>query len=787
MKSWLRWLCLLSVLSASVLSSQTASGRAGGGGGFSGGGGFGGGGGGGFGGGGFGGGGFSGGGHRGGGGSHRSGGDLSPVVVLICLIIVVLVIILEQRMRKSLGAGRATPINDRAYRTNRMDQEVAQTSIQAADPDFKTDRFLNRFSAAFMQIQNAWQRQGMQAVRHFVSDGIFERFSLQIQEQRDMGYRDQMEQIRIDSSLLAEGTVSHVFDVLTVQVVATAIDYRVSIESGTFVSGNRAPEQFTEFWSFVRRRGVRTDSDKLGLIEGYCPNCGDSITINHAEKCSSCDALLRSGEYDWVLSEITQGCVWRPRDAREIGMARGYRETHDPGFNIQHLEDRASVVFWRKAMADRLGKVRPLLKVATDELCRACQAAYQRDAKDGQRSYHGGCTVGSVDLRGVVVADDHDYTLVEIHWSANDFCLGASGKVQDRGHWRRYKSLYVLIRRKGAQTNILRTIDSAHCPNCGAPESDVASHACQFCETVLNDGAHDWVLSECHAIHSNAAQGWLTRAKDEGPSQLGLTSDQHSRRSDDSVLSGFDLLAWTTSCFAADKVIDEREQQVIRRLASKQRMPEPLLAGLIDSALAGQLDAAAPSTPEAGKAWMRQMADVALLDGQVQPDEHAMLVQLGGRVGLEVADVNLLVNKRRAERFRQARSEAEDEADSADRQSTYETLLEALCCVMVADGRASLAERDAIVDILSKVGAPLSPTEIDASIADFVSRVQESGLRDVFQRCVEDVGLCATQPTANIFRRALKLLAHADGAFHEREKRAISRLLAACGECLRTT
>ena len=110
--------------------------------------------------------------------------------------------------------------------------------------------------AAFVQIQKAWSQQDLRPVRHFVSDGIYERFTLQIREQRDMGYRDHMEQIRIKSLRLAEATTSYPFDVLTVEVTASAIDFRESIETGEYLSGSRSPSQFTEFWSFVRRRGV---------------------------------------------------------------------------------------------------------------------------------------------------------------------------------------------------------------------------------------------------------------------------------------------------------------------------------------------------------------------------------------------------------------------------------------------------------------------------------------------------------------------------------------------------
>ena len=157
-----------------------------------------------------------------------------------------------------------------------------------------------------------------------------------------------------------------------------------------------------------------------------------------------------------------------------------------------------------------------------------------------------------------------------------------------------------------------------------------------------------------------------------------------------------------------------------------------------------------------------------------------MLEHLAGRSGLTDVDVNLLIGKRRAIRFRQSGARTRKKQETTDLLPLHQTLLEALCCVMVSDGKATKAERETIVDILSKVGAPLNLEQIESAIVDFVSRVKESGLREVLQRCVDDVQLRAADPaTERVFRRALRILARVDGSVHEREKRVISQLVAA--------
>ena len=641
---WLPFLRLALLLLAIgfLLTPQTLLGRAGGGGG-------------------YGGGGFSGGGGFGGSrsfGGGRGGGNIFAELPWWGNAMILGGVVLFALLSGKSGGGESRHGGQgthglRDYRVSRREHDLAVSFIRAVDPDFDANAFSARFKQAFLHIQNAWQGQDMRAVQHFVSDGIFERFTLQIIEQKDMGYRDKMEKIEVGSVFLAEVTTSHVFEILTVQVSASAVDYRVSIETGKYVTGSRSPEPFVEFWSFVRRRGVKTESGKSGLIEGCCPNCNDSIRINQLGKCSSCGAILRSGEYDWILSEITQACEWRPRNENEATASRLYREQHDPGFNMQHLEDRASVVFWRKAMADRLGNVKPLLKVATNSLCEVYRHQYEREGNDGERKYRGGCSVGSVAFHGIVREEHFDYAMIEIRWAANHHAAVAGGRVRDLGQWRRLRNLYVLARRKGVPTNIARTVDSAHCPACGAPESDLESHACEFCAAVLNTGDHDWVLAECDWMNSRVAQGWLAKLDSSDPEERigGAGAEEGSG----APMSQADVLAWMVCVLAADKEIHDDERAVIFQLARKQQMPEPMIEGIIEAALKGELEVPSPANAAVAKAWMEQMADVALADGVVQPSEMEIMRRLGSKHGWALVDINLLVNKRRSKRSRAAR------------------------------------------------------------------------------------------------------------------------------------
>jgi len=383
--------------------------------------------------------------------------------------------------------------------------EEAAAKLRAGDPAFDLAGFYGRVRLAFDRIQASWCAQNLEPVRPFISDGIHERFSIQFEEQKAFGYRDTMADISVEEIRLVTVAVDSLFDVATLRIKATARDFRVSLANDQRISGSTGREPFVEFWSFIRRRGARSQPAKQGLIEGHCPNCGAPLEMNQAANCRNCHALLRSGEYDWVLTEITQQEGWSRRRTADPSGAEQMRQI-DPGFNCADLEDLTSVMFWRKTMADRLGKIDPLRKIAMDRFCAAYAESLKPDP-DGSRVFHGDCAVGASLVLAVMTGQQIHRAIIEIFWEASRLVArGGALTIGDRvkGHY-----LFVLQRNAAAVIDPGKSVSSAHCPNCGAPMTDDLSPACQFCGTVINDGSRSWVVSELHPASSPAAQALL--------------------------------------------------------------------------------------------------------------------------------------------------------------------------------------------------------------------------------------------------------------------------------------
>ncbi|HZZ71906.1 MAG TPA: TIM44-like domain-containing protein [Pirellulales bacterium] len=598
---------------------------------------------GGFGGGHSGGGGGFGGGYHSGGGVWIGGGPLTDGHQLITFLILAAVVIFVVVIVHYLQQAQQADVIRRGHEAvdeSHHQQTVAQ--ICAGDPHFDEGAFGERVKTAFLKIQTGWSAQNLEPARPFMSDGVWERFSLQISEQHERGFRNQVDNINIAKILIVQFVARGPHDALVVRIDATAEDYDVSIRDGTRLPGARRASSFSEYWTFARRRGAQTLQDKPGLIEGCCPNCGASLAVNQSAKCPSCGSLIRSGEYDWVLAEITQACEWSYQTEANLPGVEAFSSA-DPEFSAVAVEDRASVIFWRRAMADRLGDATPLAKVATAELC----AAFTSPAPSGERTYNGDCAVGSVSLKGVAPGRPFDQAVVEIVWSGAHYKIlapGQPGKPLDEASV--HQTLFILGRQPGVQSDPARGLSSSHCPSCGAPESKSAASACEFCGAVLNDGGHDWILLAVQRGGDGAAAAVLA--------SFGATSDVAAPVP--AQPRGVDLLAWAASVSVSDGELDDNERRMLEETARAQGVPPATLTKLLQSAQAGTLNLSLPTDPQEGQTWLALLANLALADGKVTDSENALLCRLGQALHLSPYDIRQYLIMRKTQLYQAAQA-----------------------------------------------------------------------------------------------------------------------------------
>lgn len=627
-----------------------------------------------------GGGGYSGGGSSSGGGG---GGGCCEILDLILLLIdlirlcyyypyvgfpVVFVIlgIIVFSCRSGADAYKSSVIRRGGKAARQNQQARAVRKLREKDPGFDPAAFGARVEEAFTRIQLAWSTQDLAPVRPFISDAVHERFSIQFREQKALGFRNKMEQVKVQAVDLISARADGEFDVVHVRILASAIDQEVALADGRVLRGSSSPEEFSEVWTFVRRRGAQTRPGHKGLIEGNCPNCGGAIALNQAAQCAFCKALLRSGRYDWVLVEITQECEWRSGQSDRPANLLELRQ-RDPQLNVQELEDRASVIFWRRAEAERVNSARPIRKVALPAYSRQFeQAAAPRQGKS--RWFYGRCAVGSVDTLGFLPAkpengDGFDRALVEVRWSGTRLDVRDDGTLVEGEQSSVSRLLLVLVRKNGAQTNADHSISSAHCPNCGAPESGGDSDACEFCDAALADGSHAWVLEESVGMNTQRGHELVGRLNSIPVEPAGDDTAADAPEADAPAMrdpghpAALDALAWMIKMAFADGQVDPAERKIIDSVARRYEIDCSRVDQLIHAATAGQLDVPAPADRDQARAQLKAMAGIALADGKIDRREYDLLRQAGNAIGLSDHDVKQLLKQARSEAFTQSREE----------------------------------------------------------------------------------------------------------------------------------
>lgn len=523
-------------------------------------------------------------------------------------------------------------------------------TIRQHDPAFDVEQFLERAGAAFRKIQEGWSHQQIDSCRTFISDGIRERFSLQFEMQRAEGLRNRVDNVDILHSDVVAIFSDGQFDTLHVRFHASAVDYDVSLQSGREIGGTRRPGDFVEIWSFHRRPGAKT-INQPGAIEGRCPRCTSPVTIVDQAKCRACGAQVNSGEFDWVLAEITQECEWSvPGNVTTIE-GLGPMKHSDPAFSIQHIEDRVSVMFWRLRAAEFYFDLDQVLPVVSPRY----REQFQQHLSELQQSskFWNGPAVGRVEIVDVIPAVDHEFDLVrvKVRWSGTlrkGERGGSSRVVRPQAI---YTDVFSLTRRRGVKSVAQSAFASAGCPSCGAPIAVSASGACTYCQTTITDGCHDWVLDDVAPYSADLA---FLRDLSERTHSAGAEADasQSLMASGDSELS----LAVLARVMFADGDISPEERRALQRMGAHRKIPPAEVDLIIQSA--GMAATKIPEPRDAVEAMqhLKQIVHVVMADGNINRQEQQLLKRYADHVGLAAADVNQAIKQERRRMYQEARA-----------------------------------------------------------------------------------------------------------------------------------
>jgi Tim44-like domain len=267
-----------------------------------------------------GGGGFGGGGSFGGGGGFGGGGLLLPFLFFggggggLFFFLFILFALWQVYRRMSIGNPMQASNYGPAYAPMaQMRSTLTEdlTALQAKDPNFNQQMFLDRAQAAFFALQKAWMDRNLEPARVYMSDGIYHRWKTQIDAMIAAHKKNMLDNLVIGGVQIVKIQTDPNFDTITVRIDASAADYEVDdTTANKVIYGSRQNQNFTEYWTFIRSGSARTKAGE-GAEVTQCPNCGAPLSINESGVCSYCKAVVTSGQFGWVLDNITQASEWQ--------------------------------------------------------------------------------------------------------------------------------------------------------------------------------------------------------------------------------------------------------------------------------------------------------------------------------------------------------------------------------------------------------------------------------------------------------------------------------------------
>jgi len=557
-------------------------------------------------------------------------------IPLVIIIIVISIIVKKKRLNMQYSTIQKAGNRNLSQSQDSVATQTALANIKARDPQFTSAALMKKAEAAFLEIQQAWSDQDLSKVRRFISDGVNERFSLQIDMQKTQGIRNRMENVQVLKTEITSIESDSHFDSIHLRITAKAKDTDVDIITGKKIRDNYSGT-FVEYWSFLRKPGAQTLAGK-GLVEGVCPNCGANLELSDSGKCQYCDAVVTSGEYDWVLSEITQSIEWST--ATSPSAVPGYTAMveADPAFNLQTIEDTTSVIFWRYIKSYFESSANPVRKMATADYSDSLESSLESTRDGNSHMFFADAAVGAVEVQSVVQGTDFDRVQVLVKWSAANSWIDHTGNAKGGGPKTIRPQIFTLVRKHGVATLAATQLNSAHCPGCGAPYSGDDSGSCEYCGRPLNDGSGAWVLESI---------GAFTTARINSASVSPVTGT--------SSVSADILLMAMASTMYADGELDAKEMDMLASFASQRGISQDSLSAIINTVK--QPDAQLPRPANTAEAMevLKAMVRMSLADGRIDDTEKALLDNYATSAGLSKYEVSSTIAKQRRSLYKEAR------------------------------------------------------------------------------------------------------------------------------------
>lgn len=226
----------------------------------------------------------------------------------------------------------------------------------------------------------------------------------------------------------------------------------------------------------------------LLIVFGYLKKTGKLKNIQN-----SINSTITSN-YSESFNQIVDNTISVSEQIRQI----------DPVFSSDNFLAWSREVFLKiqQAWTDRNWKViRPF---ESNELFNIHNSQLNEYIKNHKINVVEKINISNATLREFRQDGDKEVLVVELHAVMRDYVIDEkTKKVLESNPNKDWYMKYLMTfnRKKGVLTKAGTSNKSTtNCPNCGAPTEITSSGQCEYCDSVITTGEHDWVLSDIHSI-----------------------------------------------------------------------------------------------------------------------------------------------------------------------------------------------------------------------------------------------------------------------------------------------
>jgi hypothetical protein len=556
----------------------------------------------------------------GGGSSGGGGGDGGGIIALLFYILMmipfpwnfivigllILLVWWGNKKSKQQTVLNQLPQGDMGDRQKLIDRYM-QTN-----PDFNVDGFKAKVKQAFIQIQEAWMIQDMSKVRKYISDGMYQRLNIQFKMMNILDQKNIIENLLVKNIAIDKIENDGNFDIIHVAVHASIVDKFVSTKYPQLNNGGA--EEFVEYWSFIRKKGVK----EVNLFNTQnCPKCGAELPKNAGDvsQCSYCKTITNLGDYDWILSEITQaddyiGIYSKASKESSLATKINELESSNADFSIQNIEDKASNGYLQIVTAKILKDPAIMRRFVTNDL-------YDKISNyDNENIVYNRIYLNDVTLIGASQTLMKNILSIAIKSSYQRVLLeNGKAKLLDPVVMTQIETVLMC---RDINPEISKGSLYAHvCPSCAGPVKDTIDTKCQYCGADLNSTKNEWIIMD--VLGTSEYKDYYQENKNDFVAGIDIGKLENLFDVRDYAFNNVLVV------MAADGKFEAQEIEMAQKLAKKWGYKVDRIQPMFDMAKSNGLVIRMPEDQKKRQKIFKLMEKAAAIDGMISPEEQQLL------------------------------------------------------------------------------------------------------------------------------------------------------------------